>query len=127
MWKLLDISYFTDLRQTRDDKKIPKTVLEYSLRNISGAWRAGKNLKTDSDSTHQNKARIVEFFSTHICSLIHICWVMEPAKRYIIKTSDCMMIVLRTAKEHWHLHRPNHHTLITKLRRIQKMTSPNEN
>jgi hypothetical protein len=31
-----------------------RMLLEYSLRIISGAWRAGINLKTDSDSTHQN-------------------------------------------------------------------------
>jgi hypothetical protein len=28
--------------------------LEYSLRIISGTYRAGKNLKTDLDSTHKN-------------------------------------------------------------------------
>jgi hypothetical protein len=27
-WKFLDLSYFTDLKQTRGGKKIPKTVLK---------------------------------------------------------------------------------------------------
>jgi hypothetical protein len=31
-WKFSSISYFTDLRQTRDDKKIPKTVLKTKLK-----------------------------------------------------------------------------------------------
>jgi hypothetical protein len=83
--KFPDISYFTDLRQTKGGKNIQKTVsktklkikettytlifvkylvvsfwspstrafsvfLKDSLRIISGIWRAGKNIKTDSDS-----------------------------------------------------------------------------
>jgi hypothetical protein len=81
--------YFTDFKQTRGAKKLPKTVLktrlktkettytlvfvkylvvsfrghsiwafsvffEDSLKIISGTLRARKNLKTDSDSAHQN-------------------------------------------------------------------------
>jgi hypothetical protein len=37
--------------------------LEDTLRIISGIYRAGKNLKTDLDSTHQNWATTVDFFS----------------------------------------------------------------
>jgi hypothetical protein len=40
-------------------------LLEDSLRTISWTWRAGINIKTDLDSTHQNKVKIVIFFKRH--------------------------------------------------------------
>jgi hypothetical protein len=52
-------------------KNLHSLFLEHSLRTISEAWSAGKNLKTESDSEHQNKARIVGFFQK-----TKSCWVV---------------------------------------------------
>jgi hypothetical protein len=49
--------------------------LEYSLRLILETWRAGKNLKTDSNLAHQTKQKSLIFFKihNHVNYLLGIC------------------------------------------------------
>jgi hypothetical protein len=48
----------------RHSRRAFLVFLEYSLTIISEAWRAEKNLKADSDSTHQNKQESLNIFNT---------------------------------------------------------------
>jgi hypothetical protein len=65
-------------------KEAVSVFLEYSVRKIAKTRRAKKNPKTDSDSAHQNYARIIDFFqSTKICLVVKF----EILKRNLEKVS----------------------------------------